>query len=162
MTSDRRVILVAIGLTFFCFTEGWGTDWRLFGKNDRADFYYDADSITRPPSKIIFRVWEKRIFTEKGVSDAVERSGFGEKYRNLGFVMGISEFNCADKQNRILSLTWYSKEGETLSADAAIGSSWDVIDPGSMSERLYQILCKENDGGAGERNRLRQSGEEDG
>ena len=115
MTNNRRVILVVIGLTFFCYAEGWGADWRLFGKNDRVDFYYDADSITRPPFKVIVRVWEKRIFTEKGVTDAVGRSGFGEKYRSLGFVTGLSEFNCADKQKRALSLIWYSKDGESLS-----------------------------------------------
>jgi hypothetical protein len=162
MTNIRRVILVVIGLTFFCFAEGWGADWRLLGKNDRADFYYDAESITRPPSKIIFRVWEKRVFTEKGVAEAVGRSGFGEKYRNLGFVMGLSEFNCADKLNRALSLIWYSRDGESLSSDDATGSKWDVIAPGSMSEKLYQILCRENEDKADERNRRRQSGEQGG
>jgi hypothetical protein len=162
MTSNLRVILAVIGLTFSCFAEGWGADWRLFGKNDRADFYYDADSITRPPSKIIFRVWEKRIFTEKGVSEAVGRSGFGERYRNLGFVMGLSEFNCADKQNRALSLIWYARDGESLSSDNATGTSWDVIAPGSMSEKLYQILCRENEDQADEHNRHRQSGDQGG
>jgi hypothetical protein len=164
MTNNRSVILVVIGLTFFCCAEGWGVDWRLFGKNDRADFYYDADSITRPPSKVIFRVWEKRIFTEKGVTDAVGRSGFGEKYRSLGFVMGLSEFNCADKQKRALSLIWYSKDGESLSSDDASGSGWDVIAPGSMSETLYQILCREpeNEGKPDEQNRHSKTGEEGG
>jgi hypothetical protein len=162
MTDNPRVILVVIGLTFFCLAEGWGADWRLFGKNDRADFYYDADSITRPPSKIILRVWEKRVFTEKGVSEAVGRSGFGEKYRSLGFVMGLSEFNCADKQNRALSLIWYSRDGERLSLDDAIGSNWDVIVSESMSEKLYQILCRENEDKGDEHNRRRQTGEQGG
>jgi hypothetical protein len=158
--NERRVILLLIGIIFLCYGEGWGADWKLFGKNDRADFYYDAESITRPPSKVIIRVWEKRIFTEKGVGDAVGRSGFGEKYKDLSYVMGLSEFQCADKQKRTLSLIWYSKDGEKLASDDASGSEWDVIPPGSMSETLYEILCKEpeNEGKPDEDNKHSRPG----
>jgi len=146
MRDTAKTVLLIIGFLFLCYGENWGADWRGLGKNDWAEFYYDVDSITRPPSRIILRVREKRIFTEKGVAEAAGRSGFGEKYSDLSFVVAVSEFNCAEKQKRTLSLTWYSKDGKILSSDEGLSSRWDPIPSGSMSESLYQRLCKEPQG----------------
>ncbi len=143
MKDTGKTALLVIGLLLFCFGENWGADWKLLGKNEWADFYYDADSISRPPSRIILRVQEKRVFTEKGAAEASGRSGFGEKYRDLGSVVAVSEFNCAEKRKRTLSLIWYSRDEEMLSRDEGPGAQWDPIFPGSMSETLYHLLCKD-------------------
>ncbi len=148
MRGSGKTILGVIGLLLLCCGENWGADWRLLGENEWAASYYDADSITRPPSKIILRVSEKKVFTEKGVAEAAGRSGFGEKYRDLSFVVAVSELNCAEKQKRTLSLTWYSKDGKILSSDEGLSARWDPIFPGSISETLYQRLCREPQGEA--------------
>ena len=79
-------------------------------------------------------------------------------------MMGLSEFNCADKQKRTLSLNWYSKDGESLSSDNASGSGWDVIAPGSMSETLYEIICRkpQNEGKPDDQKSHDQTGEQGG
>ena len=143
MRDTGKTILWIIGFLLLFCGENWGANWRYLDRNEMAEFYYDADSITRPPSRIILRVKEKRVFTEKGVAEAAGRSGFGEKYRDLSFVVAVSEFNCAEKLKRTLSLVWYSRDEKILASDEGLGRQWDSIPSGSVSEVLYQRLCKE-------------------
>jgi hypothetical protein len=60
--------------------KGWGADWQSYGADWVGVSYYDAESITRP-SKDVVRVWDKLIYTEKGLTDMVAR--LGERNRTL-------------------------------------------------------------------------------
>jgi len=116
-----------------------GADWRYYDENNYRVNYYDAESITRTPEGIV-RVREKLVFTEKGVTDAVEK--LGEKYKTLGYVTMLNEVHCIDGRVSLLSSAFYSKDGKVLSSFEFQETDWRFIVPESRGEALYEILCK--------------------
>ena len=128
-----------IGLIFFCHIEVLGGDWRYYDENNYRVNYYDAESITRTSEGIV-RVWEKWVFTEKGVIDAVER--LGEKYKTLSYVTVLNEVHCTDGRISLLSSTFYSKDGKVLFSFDYQATDWGFIVPEARGEALYEILCK--------------------
>ena len=137
LSVKLRVIL--IGLIIFGYAEAWGANWKLFATNATGRFYYDAESITRP-SKGVVIVWEKIVFTEKGVIDVV--GDLGEKFKTLNHLRNLSEFHCADKNFRVLSTVMYSTHGITLESYNYQEPKWNPIIPESVYDILYNILCK--------------------
>jgi len=81
-------------------------DWKLYSFNDNGQFYHDPESITHPSENIV-RVWERMNFTEKGVINWLGQLGKG--YENLSQTEALHEIDCAQKKQRILSLTYYDK-----------------------------------------------------
>jgi hypothetical protein len=141
MRRRYEVILAVIGILFFSHAHLWGADWKQYAKTDRAVLYYDVKSVARS-SKDLVRVSERRVFTVKGVIEVVRQPGFGKKYEKLSYATGSSEFQCADKKKRTLSIAWYSADEKLLSSDSDQASNWKLITPGSTTETLYKILCK--------------------
>jgi len=133
--------VVLIGLMIFGYTEAWGADWISLGKAevDIGEFYYDRGSITHP-SKDIVRVWEKIVYSEKGVNTQVEE--LGKRYKNLSHTLNLWEVNCVEKQTRILQSTAYSKDGTIIISAASSKSEWEFIIPGSVGEGLHSAVCK--------------------
>ena len=95
-------------LLVFGYAEGWGADWKGYAEIDAMFVYYDAKGITRP-SKDVVRVWEKRIYKEKGIIEMVEK--FGKEYETLTYSLGLSKYHCAEKKMRTLSFIHYSTDG---------------------------------------------------
>ncbi len=73
---------VLVELFIFGYAEVWGEDWARYGENEIGSYHYDLQSVTHP-SKGIVRVWNKIVFTRKGVATASER--FGKGYEKLGY-----------------------------------------------------------------------------
>jgi hypothetical protein len=148
-----RLGVILIGLVIFGYVEAWGTDWKYYGETFKGKLFYDADNITQP-SKNIFRVWTKEVFTEKGVNYLVSK--LGDKYKNSSNTTYLNEFDCGDKKMRILWITTYSKDGkviispETASKGKEVSIStmaqkvkWSPItSAGSNYETLFKILCR--------------------
>ena len=85
------VILFIIGLTIFGTIEGRGADWKLFDKSAAGSWYYDAGGLTRLSQDIV-RVWTIRQFTDKGVSEMVNK--FGKQFKNIDHSKGFEEISC--------------------------------------------------------------------
>ena len=66
--------VILIGLAIFDPTEVWGQDWRLYGEDPFASYYYDAAKVIRS-SKNIVRVWGKVVYKKDGVTKLVARLG---------------------------------------------------------------------------------------
>ncbi len=133
------VIIVVIGFVFFSSTKGWGADWKSFGRNATADFYYDTESITHP-SKDVLRVSVKRLYTEKGVSDLV--GVLGAKFKTVRHSVDLYEIHCVDRKFRLLSSVVYSTDEEILESFNYQEPTWKVIVPESIIDTLYKTLCK--------------------
>ncbi len=130
--------LVGIGMIWFCSAEGWGADWRLYARSADGTEYYDTDNMTRP-SKDVIRVWEKMIYSEKGVQGQVE--SLGEKFRKSAYRMTLNELNCAEKKVRVLSISEYSTDGEVLFSSDYQEPKWQFIVPESLAELLSKGVC---------------------
>ena len=139
-----KLLLVKLGVIFFIFTifgyvKVWGADWRSYGESSIGVYYYDADGITRP-SKNIVRVWEKVVYSAKGVKKHVEESG--KRYENLSHSLNLWEVDCVEKKERILQTTEYLKDGTVLSSTQSQKTPWSFVSPTSIGEALYEAVCK--------------------
>jgi len=135
------VILVVIGLTLFGRGRAWGADWTLFAETDLYECFYDAEDTT-PSSGNIVDVWTKLEYTKEGITGIVKK--FGKHYADLSYSLELWEINCAERKDRILSITEYSAEGKILYANSVKGHlpAWKIISRESVDARLYKAVCK--------------------
>jgi hypothetical protein len=129
--------VIFIGLAIFTYTEAWGQDWRLYGEDGFATYYYDAEKIIRI-SKNIVRVWSKVVFTKEGAAGLATRLGKG--FKTLGFSIDLSEFDCVKGEYKELQRTFFSQRATYLGEDRNL--LWGYVSQGSIQEKLYKIVCK--------------------
>lgn len=129
--------VIFIGLAIFTTTEAWGQDWRLYGEDGFATYYYDAEKIIRI-SKNIVRVWSKVVFTKEGAAGLATRLGKG--FRTLGFSIDLSEFDCVKGEYKELQRTFFSQRATYLGEDRNL--LWGYVSQGTIQEKLYKIVCK--------------------
>jgi hypothetical protein len=130
-----------MGFSIFFWAEAQGEDWKLYAKTDLYECFYDAENVTEPSENIV-RVWTKLEYTERGIAGIVKE--FGKHYESLSYSLRLWEINCAEKRQRILSITEYSVEGNILYTNPAGSrpSDWKDISPESVGENLYKAVCK--------------------
>ena len=133
------VMLFVIGPAVFGNAKVWAADWRLYASDNKAIRYYDGQGITSP-SKNIVRVSNKIIFTERTAHAMAER--LGKAYENLAYEISLKEINCAEKKERWVLTTLYSKKGELLHAPAEIKKEWGSIDTDTLSYTLFKKVCE--------------------
>jgi hypothetical protein len=133
-----KLEVILVGLIIFGYVEVRGADWEKYDESETMAFYYAVESITHP-SKDVVRVWEKRVYKVKGITEMVEE--FGNKYETLSHMLILSELDCVEKKMKGLSFVNYSTGGKILSSSSS-GFDWAFIDPDSIGETLYKILCK--------------------
>lgn len=103
--------------------------WRLasLGANDMMMVLYNRDRISQV-SPSIKRVWLKTYLMPKRT----------EKYR---YTIGQHDFNCATSESRIVHLVQYRENG-TVYTESAELTDWSPIIPATISDQLFQIICK--------------------
>jgi hypothetical protein len=138
--SVKLGMVIFVGLSIFAYVEVWGADWKLFAGTDLYKCFYDAEDTT-PSSKDIVDVWTKLEYTKKGITGIVKE--FGKHYADLSYSLELWEINCAEKKDRILSITEYSTEGRILYANSVQGRlpAWKIIPKESVDESLYKTVC---------------------
>jgi len=137
-SPSLRSGVLLVGLAIFSYAEVWGAGWREFDRNDEEIRYYYVQGVRHPSDKIV-RVWVKMEYTDKGLSEKVQK--LGKNYENLKYTMMEEEINCLDKKWRNLSLHDYSREGKVIYSSSRAGE-WKRIDPGSMAETLCRAVSK--------------------
>lgn len=128
-----------IGFVLLGCEEAWGTGWKAYGDTDDGLFYYDTENIFRL-SKSIVRVWNKMVFSEKGIISLEQKVGKG--LVNLSVMTELVEIDCVEKNFYIMSYLLYSKEGQILDSFVFEKPEWHFIPPHSVGERLYENICK--------------------
>ena len=133
------LVLAVIGFIFFCFTEGWGAEWKLYAMTVEGSWFYDVTGTTLP-SKDIVRVPVKAIYTDIGkMSFAKELE---EKFRTVSFALLLCEIHCVDKKVRVLSRFIYSTNGDILNSFSNEDATWSFFTPDSKTDGLFKSVCK--------------------
>lgn len=103
--------------------------WRLasLGANNMMMVLYNRDRISQV-SPSIKRVWFKTYLAWKPK----------ERYR---YTIGQHEFNCETSESRIVHLVQYRENG-TVYKESAELTGWSPIIPATVSDELFQIICK--------------------
>lgn len=118
-----------------------GADWVYFATTAKGAHYYDKQSVKK--TNVTLSVREKTVYSEDGKRSAETLlAGTGEyKGQKLDHVITVSEFNCKAAKARSLSMTVYDADGKRVAGSPAGGSPWRDLAPGTLHERLFQLVC---------------------
>ena len=136
-----KCLAISIALLILGYGEVWGADWDTYFVSAFGKFSYDVKHVT-PVSGNILRVWRRKEYTDKGVTDIVVR--LGKKFRGIHSDMELLEINCKDKVSRWLSLTFYSADGAVIESWAfpEARAMWNHIVPDTQQDALFRKVCK--------------------
>ena len=132
--------VILVGLAIFTYTEVCGAEWIKYTPEiEGSILLYDADSIIRSDNNII-KVWTK----EEYVGERLKKER--EERPNISYLLIYEEIVCGERKQRPLSFVVKSQEGKVLEVhDIPKGEEeehWGFITPGSLGDRLYELLCK--------------------
>jgi hypothetical protein len=134
----KWLLVILSGIFLFGIVEAWGADWKYYGENQTASYFFDTASIISYKNGIqetTVRVWVKAVYSKKGRSD-LERK-LGGKFSNLTDSIALEEIDCKNKRQYILALTVYSMEGEVV-----ISGSRQRERYFSIPESIIESFCK--------------------
>jgi hypothetical protein len=132
-----RLLIIGVfflGLTIVSNTMAWGESWKQYGVDESGEFYYDAESITRPTTTTV-KVWTKMVHSKENLKN------LGKGLENLLYSKRLWEINCSDKKIRRLSKIAFSKDEKILISDNK-EENWQSIISKSLSEILLENVCR--------------------
>ncbi len=156
-----KILSVAIFASFFLpslltSSQALGPDWKLYCTSDDVLYLYDARSITK--SKGILKVSEKSVvrktkeYNYPQALQKIKKEGSdkmnGELRRKMidGLALQVTrrlyEISCSSKRYRMITGMKYDNEGILI--DSVTSLDWHNIEPGSIIERLYHEVCRQN------------------
>lgn len=113
----------ALGLA----TPAVAADWVQVGiDSDNNTTFGDADSRTDN------RAWFETRFAKP------QKIGNGKFFNT---VRALQEMDCSGKRRRILTITWYSKSGNSIGSNTRSYAEWHYVIPGTLGERMYEFVC---------------------
>ncbi|OFO30076.1 hypothetical protein HMPREF3052_02825 [Neisseria sp. HMSC056A03] len=103
-------------------------DWVLVSidSNDAFAIFGDADSRTDD------RAWFETRYTKP------KKTGDGKFYNTT---KRLEEMDCSGKRSRILTITLYSKSGNSIGSETASYAEWSYVIPGTVGESMYKFVC---------------------
>ena len=114
----------ALGLA----TPAVAADWVLVDIDNDKVMFGDADSRTDD------RAWFETMYAKpQKISD-------GKFYNTM---KTLREMDCSGKRNRILTVTAYSKSGNSISSytPSYADAEWRYVIPGTLGEAQYKFVC---------------------
>lgn len=113
----------ALGLA----TPAVAEDWVWLGiSNDNTALFGDADSRTDD------RAWFEARYAKP------QKHSNGKFYNTVKM---LKEMDCRGKLHRTLTITWYSKSGNSISSDTPYYAKSDYVIPGTGGENMYKFVC---------------------
>ena len=67
-----------------------------------------------------------------------QKNGNGKFYNT---VKTLGEMDCSGKRYRFLTITWYSKSGNSIGSYTPSYAEWSYAIPGSIGEAQYKFVC---------------------
>jgi hypothetical protein len=105
--------------------------------------YYKKENIGKKREKDIIQVSEKMYFSEKGREELQKRSGGNiEGLNKLSYVIILSENDCKNHRQRLLSHISYDTNGKVMSSITIGDPQWINIVPDSKGDTLQKQACQ--------------------
>lgn len=101
-------------------------DWVWLGTGNVSAMFGDADSRTDD------RAWFEQRYAKP------QKHGNG-KFYNTG--KALEEMDCSGKRSRLLTVTFYSKSGNSISSYTPSYAEWRYVIPGTLGEEQYKFVC---------------------
>ena len=113
----------ALGLA----TPAVAADWVLVDiDNDNNTTFGDADSRTDN------RAWFEHRYAKP------QKIGDGKFFNTT---KTLREMDCSGKRFRMLTVTAYSKSGNSIGSETPSYAEWDYVIPGTLGESMYKFVC---------------------
>ncbi|WAC08953.1 MAG: hypothetical protein OS130_07165 [Thermodesulfobacteriota bacterium] len=133
------IVFAAFGFIVFFALVSHAAEWKLFATSEGASHYYDPQRI-KHVSKDTMQVWKKMVFKEKSIQDVVKM--LGPEFKELSYEIMLCEYNCDEKNHRILSSKFYNKKRSVIhTSPKGSFSPWGFIIPDSVDGTLFNIVC---------------------
>ena len=126
--EDMKKVLCLAVFALELATPAVAADWVLVGEdiNEAFTIFGDADSRTDN------RAWFEHRFAKP------QKIGDGRFYNTA---KTLEEIDCSGKRRRTLTLTVYSKSGNSIGSDTPSYAKWNYVIPGTVGESMYKFVC---------------------
>lgn len=125
--ADMKKVLCLAVFALGLATPAVAADWVWLGNDsNNTAVFGDADSRTDNSAWV-----EMRYAKPKKHSNG--------KFYNTD--KGLEEIDCSGKRRRSLTVTWYSKSGNSIGSDTRSYAEWDYVIPGTVGENMYKFVC---------------------
>jgi hypothetical protein len=124
-------------------------DWVNYGKDKDGNIRSYAKLKTEiEGGQYIVQVWDKKVYSDKGKEKEIQyriQEGFSnEGYDKISTHEILWEINCKEPMTRLLRISDYDTNGETLrnfNLNVDNESKWDDVISGSQAEFLREKVC---------------------
>jgi len=118
-----------------------GPDWMLLDESRDSRFYYDRGS-TNSPSKGIFRVSTRVVYTEEGKKEALKILATARNFGKLFESRYLHDLDCRNEKSRLLKVTHLDENGAILkSTELASFTEWEEIPPDARMGQVAEKVC---------------------
>lgn len=143
--KSAAVFIVFLVSMFYLSSGAAASDWKPYGTAKYYDYEYDAESVISQGEETV-RVWSKdTVRDDEGVRYIIQerkkREIATEGYDKYLYTAQYIEFQCSLRQNRLLAMYDYNREGVVLYSEEFPHSEFTSIVPGSQASELYKIVC---------------------
>jgi Uncharacterized protein conserved in bacteria len=140
----RKIILTTIALLLLS-SVGYGADWKFFGTGARESlWYYDAQNISRGQDKVMVRT--KHVLSDKKRADFINNFHNINGIENTSYTIDKYEFDCSKNRIKLISLKFYSSEGNLIYSEDYHDLQFIDVIPNSIGDLLSKVICKEGEG----------------
>ena len=101
-------------------------DWVLVDINNDNTTFGDADSRTDN------RAWFEHRYAKP------QKIGDGKFFNTT---KTLREMDCSGKRHRLLTVTAYSKSGNSIGSYTPSYAEWRYVIPGTVGESMYEFVC---------------------
>lgn len=124
--ADMKKVLCLAVFALGLATPAVAADWVRVDINNDNTTFGDADSRTDN------RAWFEHRYAKP------QKIGDGKFFNTT---KTLREMDCSGKRHRILTVTAYSKSGNSIGSDTRSYAEWDYVIPGTVGENMYKFVC---------------------
>lgn len=138
------VILVSLVSLTTLHLKGYCDEWVYVESYKNFTQYYNSSSVKIDKQNKIIKLWEKRVYTEKGKIDFFGTCDSNEKlkYTDIDHTLGLVLLDYKNWKYSINHIKYYAKSNNVV-FDGERPTKWRDITPDSKDESCFNKILKD-------------------
>ena len=147
MKTISSVIFLSFLVLILLVTPVIGSDWIEYDRDDNGNvLLYKKGNIENNGTKDIVRVWEKRVYSDKGreiyIQDKIKEGMSMKGYDKLSNSQDLYRIDCKKQMMNLVSVVRYDKNGKVMYSNNIEEPEWNYIIPNSLMDALRKKVCE--------------------
>ena len=147
MKTISSVIFLSFLVLILLVTPVIGSDWIEYDRDDNGNvLLYKKGNIENNGTKDIVRVWEKRVYSDKGreiyIQDKIKEGMSMKGYDKLSNSQDLYRIDCKKQMMNLVSVFRYDKNGKVMYSNYIEEPEWNYIIPNSLMDALRKKVCE--------------------